>query len=185
MSSIEISRRALKMMVEHARDVANSIGDSEILSFLNAIEKAQRIYLVGVGKTGLIAKSFAMSLLRADKESFVVGESLMPSPTMNDLIIAVSGSGESMYPIKTAKLGKQLGSSVIAITSNVESSLAKIADRVICIPGRIAGDIDPDYKRQLLDATPGGLLGALFEIGSTLFFNAIATVLQENRHKKK
>ena len=185
MDSVSISRRALSMMAKHVQEVVNSIGDDEITTLLDTINSANRVYLVGVGKTGLVAKSFAMSLLRADKEAFVVGESLMPSPTMKDLIIAVSGSGESKYPIKTARLGNQLGSTVIAITSNTSSNLAQLANHVIYIPGRLPGDVDPDYKVQLLDATTGGLVGALFEVGTTLFFNAIASVLQENLNKNQ
>ena len=68
---------------------------------------------------------------------------------------------------------------VIAITSDPNSELAQLANWTIIIPGRLPGDIDPAYERQVLDATTGGLLGALFEIGSTLFFNAIATYLQK------
>jgi len=45
-----------------------------------------------------------MSLLSMDRDAYVVGESLMPTPDKNDLIIAVSGSGESDYTIKTVRI---------------------------------------------------------------------------------
>jgi 6-phospho 3-hexuloisomerase len=179
MPSTVLGRQALTVMADHARQVAQKISDQDISACVEAINKANRVYMVGTGKTGLVAKSFAMSLLTAEKEAFMVGESLMPSPSPHDLIIAVSGSGESSYPLKTAKLGKQLGAKIIAITSEASSPLANTADHIICIEGRKPGDTDPDYLRQQLDGSSGGLLGALFEVAVMLFFNAIATILQD------
>jgi len=108
MVNVAIVKDALNEIVEHLHLFAKSIDEEVILKFTDFLKNTKRIYVVGIGKTGLIAKTFALSVLSMGYEVYVVGESLMPAPRETDLLIAVSGSGETDYPIKAARMAKKL-----------------------------------------------------------------------------
>ena len=179
------NKESLKSMANHAVEVANLVSEEDLNQFISHIRDANRVYLVGVGKSGLIAKSFTMSLLSMDRDAYVVGESLMPTPDKNDLIIAVSGSGESDYTIKTVRLAQQLGSRVVVFTSQLDSTLGGIGGENIHIPGRPKGVKDSETSKRLVAGGHGGTEGALFEIGVFLFLNCVSTILANEKEKSK
>lgn len=96
---------------------------------------AQRIFVVGQGRTGLIMKMFAMRLMQMDVPTHIVGETLTPAICPGDLLIAASGSGETPSVVRAAQRAKEIGAQVAIITSHVNSGLAKLADHVTIIPG--------------------------------------------------
>ncbi|MHA2059916.1 MAG: SIS domain-containing protein [Candidatus Ranarchaeia archaeon] len=177
------NKESLISMANHAVEVADLISENELNQFISHIRNANRVYLVGVGKSGLIAKSFTMSLLSLDRDAYVVGESLMPTPDKNDLIIAVSGSGESDYTIKTVRLAKQLGTKVVIFTSQLESTLGTIGGENIHIPGRPKGVQETQTSRRLASGGHGRTKGALFEIGVFVFLNCVSTILAGEKEK--
>lgn len=65
----------------------------------------------------------------------MVGETITPSIQKNDLLVVVSGSGETRTVLDLAKMAHDKGVKMIAITSNVKSSLAKLADGLLQVPG--------------------------------------------------
>jgi len=174
-------------MAQHAVDVSKLITAETIKIFIDKIIDSNRIYLVGVGKSGLISKAFTMSLLSLDKDAYIVGESLMPTPEKEDLIIAVSGTGESDYTIKTATLGKRLGANLVVITSQLDSTLGRLGGNNILIPGRRKGIKEKQTSKRLILGEHGGTAGALFEIGCFLFLNTVSSLLEEENYlgKKK
>ena len=54
--------------------------------------------------------------------------------------VAISGSGKTKNTVSNTAAAKKLGLKVIAVTSKEESELAKLADCVIKVPGRVKGD---------------------------------------------
>ena len=50
---------------------------------------------MGAGRSGLAAKAFAMRLMHLGFNVYLVGETTTPAVQPDDLVIAVSGSGET------------------------------------------------------------------------------------------
>jgi len=161
-------------------ELLNDIDDNTVNHFINMIVNSRSIFLVGAGRSGLVAKAFAMRLMHLGFNVYVVGETITPAVKPGDLVIAVSGSGETKSTLIVAQTAKELGVKVVAITSFPESSLGKIADCVVKIKGRGLKK-DMDYLSGQLRGTHEPLtpLGTLFELSSLVFFDAVITALMD------
>ena len=69
----------MRTMTEEISRRIEEISDDDINSFTSAILTADRIYVAGAGRSGLIARAFAMRLMHIGLESFVVGETVTPA----------------------------------------------------------------------------------------------------------
>ncbi|MEW6068079.1 MAG: 6-phospho-3-hexuloisomerase [Nitrospirota bacterium] len=154
------------------KEVTDKISHEDFDNFIDLIIKSPRIYIIGAGRSGLVARAFGMRLAHLKKEVFIVGETITPAMRKGDALIAVSGSGKTTWVIETAKASKTLGGKVAAITWDQKSELAKIADVVVqiksqAIPRRVKG-----YTTRELMGVPLPPLGSLFEISTLIFFES-------------
>ncbi|ULO07300.1 6-phospho-3-hexuloisomerase [Paenibacillus sp. 19GGS1-52] len=94
----------------------------------------KRIFVIGEGRSGLMAKSFAMRMMHLGATVYVIGETITPSLSGNDILVAVSGSGTTQSVVWTAQKAQEIGAFIIALTTNRESPLGKCASRLILIP---------------------------------------------------
>lgn len=102
------------------------------------IECKGHVVITGLGKSGLVGTKIAATLASTGTPSFFLhsadalhGDS--GSLTPGDVLVAISNSGETAEVNAIAKMAKSWGNSVIAITKDSNSSLAKSADAVISI----------------------------------------------------
>jgi arabinose-5-phosphate isomerase len=102
------------------------------------IESKGHVVITGLGKSGLVGAKIAATLSSTGTPSFFLhsadalhGDS--GALTSGDVLIAISNSGETAEVNAIAKMAKGWGNSVIAITKDSNSSLAKSSDAVIII----------------------------------------------------
>lgn len=98
-----------------------------------------RIIVTGMGKSGHIGKKIAASLASTGTPSFFVhpaeaSHGDLGMITENDVVIAISNSGESKELVDIINYCKRFGIKIIAITKNPESSLGKASDIVLALP---------------------------------------------------
>ncbi|MEM2123955.1 MAG: 6-phospho-3-hexuloisomerase, partial [Methanolinea sp.] len=123
----------MRLMAERIEAIANSLSDEEVEEFLNEILGARRIYVMGAGRSGLVAKAFAMRLMHLGLSSYVVGETITPAMRPGDLVVVFSGSGKTKTVADIAETAKEIGGRVALITSDRNSRIAKIADTLVII----------------------------------------------------
>jgi len=173
----------MHLMVERIRSIAHSLSDEEIENFLHEILHAQRIFVMGAGRSGLVAKAFAMRLMHLGFQSYVVGETITPALKSGDLLVVFSGSGKTKTIADIAETAKEIGGRISLITSNPDSTIGRIADcRVIIEHQRDAeGDDAAEFEiRQMLgDHKSFAPLGTLFETASMIFADAVISRLME------
>ena len=102
------------------------------------IECKGHVVITGLGKSGLVGAKIAATLSSTGTPSFFLhsadalhGDS--GALTSGDVLIAISNSGETAEVNAIAKMAKSWGNTVIAITKDSNSSLAKSSDAVISI----------------------------------------------------
>ena len=102
------------------------------------LECKGHVVITGLGKSGLVGAKIAATLSSTGTPSFFLhsadalhGDS--GALTSGDVLIAISNSGETAEVNAIAKMAKGWGNSVIAITKDSNSSLAKSSDAVISI----------------------------------------------------
>jgi 6-phospho-3-hexuloisomerase len=159
-------------ILSRIKEITDKISPKDFDVFINLIIRSPRIYILGAGRSGLVAKAFGMRLVHLKKKVFIVGETITPAMRKGDTLIAVSGSGKTTWVVETAKASKTLGGKVAAITWDRESELAKIADVLVqikseAIPREVIG-----YTTRELMGIPMPPLGSLFEISTLIFFEA-------------
>ena len=129
-------RRVIREEIEGLRRLEESLGEE----FARAVELLLRcegkVILTGVGKSGHVARKIASTLSSTGTPSHFLhssealhGDLGVISP--QDVVIAVSNSGESDEIVSLISYVKMLGVPLIAITNRAESTLAKHSD--VCL----------------------------------------------------
>ena len=116
------------------------ISNSELTKALDYMENAKgKVIVTGMGKSGHIGKKIAASLASTGTPSFFMhpaeashGDLGMISE--EDVIIAISNSGESKELVDTLNYAKRFGIHLIGITKDSQSTLAKNSDVVLLLP---------------------------------------------------
>ncbi len=171
----------MELMGEHIKKVGRNINKDSVNKLVEDILNANAIFLMGAGRSGLVARAFAMRLMHLGLKVYVVGETTTPAVKRDDLVIAISGSGETRSIVSLARIAKEeIGAKLATITSNPESSLAKLSDTVILVEGKKADEIsDVDYleRRMMGMHTKLTPLGTIFEITSLILLDSVVAEL--------
>lgn len=183
LSSEHPAIKAMKEISEFAIRAAEVIDVSEVDKMVDMLTDVYRrkgkALVMGAGRSGLVGKAFAMRLLHLGFNSYVLGETIVPSISKGDVAIAISGSGRTGLIVDAADAAKKVGAYVIAITTFPESPLGSIADLVVRIPGRSKiSKMDDYFARQILGLhEPLAPLGTLFEDTAMLFLDGVVYYL--------
>jgi len=170
-------------------NVVDSISDEEkdrfIELLINTYHKKARVLVTGAGRSGLVGKAFAMRLLHLGFPVYVLGETIVPSITKGDVVIAISGSGRTKLVVAAAEAAKTVGAIVVALTSYYDSPLGKISDLIVRIPGRTKIAEEEDFfARQIIGIHESlAPLGTLFEDAAMIFLDGVVAELMEKLGK--
>ncbi|MCE4608979.1 MAG: 6-phospho-3-hexuloisomerase [Desulfurococcales archaeon] len=161
-------------------DASKIIDPGQVEKFLDVLVEAyaspkRKVLVMGAGRSGLVGRAFAMRLLHMGFNSYVLGETIVPSVNKGDVVIAISGSGRTKIIVTAAETAKQVGATVVAITTYPDSPLGQLADIVVKVPGRTKSTKMDDYfARQILGIhEPFAPLGTLFEDTALVFLDGI------------
>ena len=132
-----------------------------------------RIIVVGMGKSGHIGNKIAATLASTGSPAFFVhpGEAShgdLGMITKEDVVLLISNSGETNEILSIVPVIKRLGASMIAMTGNTTSSLAKLANVHICI-------------KVQQEACPLGLAPTASTTATLVMGDALAVALLEAR----
>lgn len=163
-----------EILSEQSR-VSQSVDKQDVDGFIDRIFKADRVFFAGAGRSGLFVRSFAMRCMQMGLTCFCAGDTTTPAIRSGDVLVIGSGSGETAALVQMAKKAKSLGAEVLLVTIFAESSIGKMADRIIRLPGstfKNAGEcIDVVESVQ-----PGG---NVFEQGMFLLFECMSMKLMK------
>lgn len=170
---MQTNQYAAEIVKELTRTVG-SVAEKEAEYFVNNILRARRIFVAGAGRSGLMIRAFAMRLVHLGFDAYVVGETVTPSVQKDDLLIIGSGSGETKSLVSMAEKAKSIGASLALVTIFPESTIGKLADAVVPLPG------SPKDKTADDDQTIQPM-GSLFEQTLLVFYDAVILRLMEIR----
>jgi len=171
------------LMASKIRAIANKISDDDVEKFMAEILGAKRVYVIGAGRSGLVAKSFAMRLMHLGLHAYVVGETITPALNRGDLIVIFSGSGRTKTVADIAETAKDIGAHICLITSNADSRIGKIADCNVIIEhhrDEVEDDaVEFEIRQMMGEHKSFAPLGTLFETASMIFGDAVISRLME------
>ena len=169
----DLAKDVLKIEADSILKLIDRIGDN----FDKAIELLYsckgRVIITGMGKSGLIGKKIAATLSSTGTPSYFLhpAESTHGDSgiiTREDVIIAISNSGETQELLNLLPLIKRFGVPMIGMTGNMSSTLAKASDVVL--------DIAVEREACPLNKAPTASTTATLAMG-----DALAVCLLEKR----
>ncbi len=173
----------MRLMASKVRSIANGISDEDVEGLIHEILAAKRVYVMGAGRSGLVAKAFAMRLMHLGLTSYVVGETVTPALDRDDLVVVFSGSGETKTVADIAESAKEIGGRLCLITAKKESRIGRIADCCVVIESQrddIGNETAEFEIRQMMGKHKSfAPLGTLFETASVIFADAVISRLME------
>lgn len=181
------TQRALSEILEHLQVSSKKLRSKQVKDFINALLDAKRVFVVGSGRSGLVVRAFAMRLMHLDMNVRVIGETITPSLRNDDLLVALSGSGETSFAVSAAKTAKGIGTKIVVITSYPGSTLAKLANHIVTLPGRtkialIKSHLDRQIVGEYESLAP---LGTLFEVTALVFLDSVIASLMVKLGRKE
>lgn len=169
------TKAIMRSIAEHVLEVSKDIDDAMVERFIEEIKKADRVFLYGAGRSGLAARAFAMRLAQLGLTSHVIGETVTPALRKGDLLILVSGSGETDVVLGIAKTARNLGVVIAAVTSYPDSTLGGLSDFTVRIRGKARVEIQKEHLKHQIEGVHSSLtpLGTLFEDTTLVFLDGV------------
>lgn len=171
--NINIGKNVLKIEGEAVLNLIDRIDDNfdEAVKALKNCEG--RVIVTGMGKSGLISQKIASTLSSTGTPSLFLhpGEAShgdLGMATRNDIILAISNSGETYELIQIIPSFKKMGLKIIALIGRQKSTITKMTDIYI--------DTSVDQEACTLELAPTASTTATLAMG-----DALAVALLENR----
>ncbi len=135
---IDLAKKVLTIEAKSVDNLKDRINEN----FLRAVEiihsSKGRVVVTGMGKSGLVGRKIAATLASTGTPSFFMhpaeaSHGDLGMVTEDDVVIAISNSGETDELVRLIPFLKYFNVKLIAITGNPDSTLAKQADVVLDI----------------------------------------------------
>ncbi len=171
--SIRIAKKVLRIEARAIQSILPKIGKSFDAAVELIYKSTGRVVVTGMGKPGIIGRKISATLASTGTPSLFLhpAEAVHGDVGMvakQDIILALSNSGETEEIIKLLSTIKKLGTKLIAMTGNTKSTLAQNSDVVI----------DIGISRE---ACPLGLAPTASTTVTLAAGDALAMALQEKR----
>ena len=172
-SSVRIAKEVLRIEAKAILNVIPRIGRN----FNDAVEmihkSAGRLVVTGMGKPGFIGRKISATLASIGTPSLFMhpAEAIhgdLGMVTKQDVVMAISNSGETEEIVKLLSTIKRIGAKLIAMTGNLRSTLASHADLVL--------DIRIDQEACPLGLAPTASTAVTLAVG-----DALAIALQRKK----
>ena len=162
-------------VLREIKETLGEIDQANITYFLKQIMDAQRIFIAGVGRTGMVMRCFAMRLMHLGIEVQIIGDITTTAVGKNDLLLIGSGSGETGSILSIARKAHNLGVHILLITINPDSSIGDLAQACLKIP---APSPKLSQKHEKSSIQP---MGSLFEQALLLTLECIAGMIMQEK----
>ncbi|UXM92168.1 6-phospho-3-hexuloisomerase [Paenarthrobacter sp. JL.01a] len=169
-SSDSVAGNSSLILDELAR-IASGLDFGQLARLADKVSGAERVFLAGAGRSGLVLRMAAMRLMHLGLTVHVAGDTTTPAITEGDLLLVASGSGTTSGVVKAAETALAAGAGVAAVTTNPSSALAGLADALVVIPAAQKTDHGSAVSRQYS--------GSLFEQSLFLVTESVFQTLWE------
>lgn len=158
-------------IIQELSEVMKRIDPEQGSCLCDTILSAKRVFVAGVGRSGMAARGFAMRLMHLGLTAYMCGETVTPGIKAGDLLLVVSGSGETSSPASMAQKAREQGADVALVTVRPDSTIGRLAKTVLQVPAPT-----PKAENSFQSIQP---MGSLFEQSCGLILDGLVMVLME------
>ncbi len=168
------AKKYTQLILKELLNNSDYINDEQVSDLADLIEKSNHIFLAGAGRSGVAITGFSNRLMHLGFSVSLVGDLTSPHSQEGDLLILGSGSGETESLVSLAKKAKKNNVKLATITMDEMSSIAKIADVTVVLPG-----VSPKLKGKETEITSIQPMGSAFEQLSFLTYDGLVLELMD------
>jgi len=176
--SLEAAKRSLKIERDALTHLTEYFDDETFARAVDILIKARLIVTSGCGNSGIAAKKLAHTLCCIEKSAMFLptGEAAHGGTgaiKRGDAVVLLSRGGKTAELLPIAYICKEKGASLITVTENTDSPLAKLSDVVLHIK------VERESDKHNLMATSSII------VPIALFDALIAALIEETGFERK
>ncbi|AGK60978.1 hypothetical protein Asulf_00974 [Archaeoglobus sulfaticallidus PM70-1] len=181
MNYSDIVVRSAESLIDHIRHFPKILEEQKtsINEFFRLIENGKAIHIFGVGRSGAVALCFAIRLKHFEKifghKVWWLGDEVREKIENGDVLIIFSGSGETAEAVFIAQKAKEVGARIVLITSFPESTIGKMSDLLITLPGGLEKSKGWKYLQAQITEDSPFYGGGKFELMAYLLQETLIT----------
>jgi len=162
---LELAREVLEIESRAVDSLRERLDDAFVAACRLCLETPGRVVVTGMGKSGHIGHKIAATLASTGTPAFFVhpaeaSHGDLGMITGQDLLLAISNSGETEEIVTILPLVKRMGARLVSITGNSASTLAKAADAHL--------DVSVEVEACPLNLAPTASTTATLAMGDAL-----------------
>ncbi len=161
-------------VADESRQVLANLPVESVHRFIQAIDDAKRVFCAGQGRSGYILRCFCLRLMHLGYQVFFVGETITPRIEKGDMLVAVSGSGETALTYELIRLGHAHGALTYGVVGVQDSPIGRALDHSIWLPAGSKKEGAPGMR----SVQPPG---SLFEQAAFVLFETIILALYQRQ----
>ena len=171
---IEQAKEVLKIEAQGILSLVEKVGPDFEKAVEMILKAKGRVILTGMGKSGLVARKIAATLNSTGSPSLFLhpAEAIhgdLGMVTRNDIVLAISNSGQTSEINSLLPILKEMGAKVISFTGDLNSLMADVSD--------VAIDVGVEREACPMGLAPTASTTAALAMGDAL---AVALI---NRHR--
>ncbi len=152
-------RQYIDRILAEITEVLTHLDEEQFNGLCQAILAANRVFVTGQGRSGFVGRSFAQRLMHLGIDARFAGETTTPPIAIDDLLVAVSRSGERPVTIAHLRTAKEAGAGAVVITGNKDATAAHLGSFTVVLA-----------PREIETRQVGG---SLFEQSAFLYLEAV------------
>jgi len=167
-------KESLDYIMRNVKEALANVDPEAVKQTIEEFIDAKKIFIYGVGRSGLIGQAFAVRLVQMGFDVHFVGDMTTPFVDEGDLVVIVSNTGETMSAVQTANIVRRVGARVISVTSNPNSKLGHASNIILEV-----GQTKDDQKKRLAP------LGTIFEDAALVMFDSMIPLIMERTEQNE
>ncbi|MCK5728007.1 MAG: 6-phospho-3-hexuloisomerase [Methylococcales bacterium] len=155
-----------RLIISKISEILDATEETYAEEMTAMFDGAKRIFISGAGRSKLVGNFLGMRLMHSGYDVSMVGEIVTPSIKNGDLLIIISGSGETEQLIAFTNKAKSVGAKIVLICSKSKSTIGDMADGVFQIG-----------KNDSYATVKGMPMGTVFELSTLCFLESVVSHL--------
>lgn len=142
------------------------VDEAQFEAVAEVLARAERVFVIGVGREGLAARGFAMRLMHTGTTVHWGWDDTTPNVTADDVFLMVNGGGAIGHLDYVFSQVKPTGATTVVVTGVPDEATPSAADHVLWVPAAVyrgCGDLVPSIQP----------MGSLFEQATGLVFDLL------------
>ena len=136
----EIFDETMNEITNQIKKNINNINKNDVVRLIDLILQVRnlknKVFIYGAGRSGFVGRCFAQRLMHLGIDSCFISDAVTYRYTQNDLLIMISGSGETPSSVAITQKAKEIGGKIAFFTTNITSTIAKLSDCIVIIEGK-------------------------------------------------